>query len=64
MRISTISHDEKDLFGDVVATPTRTTSATVTKLNVTRFISEKLLDWGVEERGAYRMILTSQPGRP
>jgi hypothetical protein len=51
MRTSTISHDEKNLFEDVV-TPTRTTAAA----NVTRFISEKLLNWGVEERGAYRMI--------
>jgi hypothetical protein len=60
MRISSSSHDEKNIFEDVV-TPTRTTSSAA---NVTRFISEKLLDWGVEERGAYRMILTSQPGRP
>ena len=47
------SHDEKNLFEDEVA-PTRMTSAA----NVTRFISEKLSDWGVEERGAYRMMLT------
>jgi hypothetical protein len=60
MRISTSSHDEKNIFEDV-ATPTRTTSARAA--NVTRFISEKLLDWGVEERGAYRMILTSQPNQ-
>ena len=53
MRISTISHDEENLFEDVV-TPTRTTSAP----NVIRFISEKLLDWGVEERGVSHMVLT------
>jgi len=60
MRISTMSHDEKKSLDDVATSTTRTTSAA----NVTRFISEKLLVWGVEERGAYRMILTSQPGRP
>ena len=59
MRTSNISHDEKNIFEHAV-TPTRTTSAA----NVTRFISEKLLDWGVEERGAHRIILTSQPGGP
>lgn len=31
--------------------------------NFTHAISEKLLDWGVEMRGAYCM-LTSNPGRP
>jgi hypothetical protein len=55
MRISTISHDEKNIFEHAV-TPTQTISAS----NVTRFISEKLLVWGVEERGAYCTILTSQ----
>ncbi len=58
IRRSTISHDEKTSFEDVV-TPTRTTYAT----NVTRFISDKLLDWGVEERGVYRMIWTSRLGQ-
>ena len=53
MRTSNISHEEKYIFEDAV-TPTRTTSAA----NLTRLISEKLLDWGVEERGAYRIILT------
>jgi hypothetical protein len=48
---STMSRDKKTLFEDVV-TPTRTPYAA----NVTRFISEKLLDWGVEDRGAYRVI--------
>jgi hypothetical protein len=54
MRNSTISLDGKNIFEDVV-TPTRTTSAA----NVTRFISEKLLGWGVEERGAYDLGLTT-----
>jgi hypothetical protein len=31
--------------------------------NLAQFISEKLLDWGVETRGAYCM-LASNPGRP
>jgi hypothetical protein len=40
MRSSAISYGKDDLFGDVVVTPTKETSA----VNVTRFISEKLLD--------------------
>jgi hypothetical protein len=54
---STKSSDEKNSFEDVtVGIPTtgRTTSATAA--NVTRYISEKLLDWGVEERGVYRYL--------
>jgi hypothetical protein len=46
---STKSSDEKPS-----PTPGRITSASAA--NVTRFISEKLLDWGVEERGAYRIF--------
>jgi len=46
---STKTSDEKRSFEDVII-PTR---ATTSVANVTRFISEKLLDWGVEERGAY-----------
>jgi hypothetical protein len=61
MRFSTTSHEEKKIFEDVV---TPTTGRTTSAANVTRYISEKLLDWGVEERGTYRIILTSQPGRP
>jgi hypothetical protein len=48
---STKSYDEKHSF-EVAVTPTRTTSAA----NATRFISEKLFDWGVEERGGYRIF--------
>ena len=53
MRSSTKSFDEKHSFEDfqVVAPTTWTTSAA----NVTRFLSEKLLAWGVEERGAYHI---------
>jgi hypothetical protein len=47
------SSDEKHSFEDV-PTPTSATS-------VTRFLAEKLLSWGVEVRGAYR-ILISEPG--
>ena len=54
MRASAKSFDEKNSFEDFV-TPTRTSSV----LRVTRFLSEKLLAWGVEERGAYR-ISTSE----
>lgn len=43
---STMSSDDKRSFEDV-RTPTRSTSAA----SVTRFISGKLLEWGVEERG-------------
>ncbi len=53
---STKSLDEKHSFenAEVFSTriPTRTTSAA----SITRFISEKLLDWGVEERGAYCIL--------
>jgi hypothetical protein len=48
---STKSYDEKHSF-EVAVTPTRTTSAA----NATRFISEKLFEWGVEERGGYRIF--------
>ena len=43
---STKSPNEKFWFEDV-GNPTRTTTAA----NVTRFISEKVLGWGVEVRG-------------
>ena len=61
MRSSTKSFDEKHSLEDfqVVAPTTGATSAA----NVTRLLSEKLLTWGVEERGAYH-ISTSEPGRP
>ena len=60
MRISFMSDDEKKSIKDNVETPT---GAGITPApNVTRFISEKLLDWGVEERGTYR--LTSRHDRP
>jgi hypothetical protein len=54
---STKSSDEKRSFEDV-GTPTTGTgrTASTSAANVTRFISEKLLDWGVEERGAYRIF--------
>jgi hypothetical protein len=47
---STKRSDGKLSFEDVII-PTRATTSPAA--NVTRFISEKLLDWGVEERGAY-----------
>ncbi len=49
---STKGLDEKHSFENVVIIPTRATSA----VSITRFIAEKLLDWGVEERGAYRIL--------
>ena len=56
MHISTLSYDDDKLFGDVEA-PTRaeTTSAAANRdvSHVTRSISKRLLDWGVEERGTY-----------
>lgn len=55
-----MSDDEKKSIKDDVETPTG--AGTIPAANVTRFISEKLLDWGVEERGAYR--LTSRHDRP
>ena len=48
MRDSTKSADEKHSVEDPV-TPTWLTSAA----NVTHKFSEKLLAWGVEERGAF-----------
>jgi len=51
----TKSSDEKISLEDVgVPTTGRTTFASAA--NVTRFVSEKLLDWGVEERGAYHIF--------
>ena len=50
MRNSTKSTDEKHSFQDSV-NPTWFTSA------VTRKFSEKLLAWGVEERGAYPIVI-------
>ena len=47
----TKSPDEEVSFGDV-GNPTRTTGTKA--VNATRFISEKLLGWGVEERGTNR----------
>jgi hypothetical protein len=49
-RSSVKSFDEKKPFEDVVA-PTWTTSAA----NLIRFLSQKLLTWGVEARGAYHV---------
>lgn len=54
IHVSIKGSDEKHSFEDV-PTPTSATS-------VTRFLADKLLSWGVEVRGAYR-ILTSEPGR-
>ena len=59
MRNSTKSADEKHSFEDSVVTPTWFTSAA----NVTRKISEKLLAWGVEERGAYPMLIFEHAGQ-
>jgi hypothetical protein len=50
LRGSVKSFDEKNSFEDTVA-PTRTTSAA----NLIRFLSQKLLTWGVEARGAYHI---------
>jgi hypothetical protein len=50
VRGSVKSFDEKNSFEDIVA-PTRTTSAT----NFIRLLSQKLLTWGVEARGAYHI---------
>ena len=52
MRNLTKSTDEKHSFEDSV-TPSWFTSAA----NVTRKFSEKLLAWGVEERGAYPIVI-------
>jgi hypothetical protein len=49
---NTKSTDEKHSFEDSV-TPTWFTSAA----NVTRNFSEKLLAWGVEERGTYHIVI-------
>jgi hypothetical protein len=58
VRGSVKSFDEKNLFEDIVA-PNRTTSAA----NLIRFLSQKLLTWGVEARGAYH-ISNAEPDRP
>ena len=52
MHNSTKSTDEKHSFEDA-ANPTWFTSAA----NATRKFSEKLLAWGVEERGAYPIVI-------
>ena len=52
MHNPTKNTDEKHSFEDTVD-PTWFTSAA----NVTRKISEKLLAWGVEERGAYLIVI-------
>jgi hypothetical protein len=54
MRGSTKSSDEKNSLEDI--------AWTTSPANVTGFLSKKLLAWGVEERGAYR-ISTSEPDR-
>ena len=53
---STKSSDEKNSFEDVGIPTTVTGRTTSAAANVTRLISEKLLDWGVEERGAYHIF--------
>ena len=53
----TKSSDEKVSFEEV-GIQTKTTSFA----NVIRLISEKLLNWGVEERGAYRQLTISEIG--
>ena len=54
---STKSSDEKNSFEDVgVPSPTTGRTTFASAANVTRFVSEKLLDWGVEERGAYHIF--------
>jgi hypothetical protein len=53
MHHSTKSTYEKYSFEDSALTPTWFTSAA----NVTRKISDKLLAWGVEERGAYHIVI-------
>ena len=59
VRGSVKSLDEKNSFEDTVqVAPTWTTSPT----NFIRFLSQKLLTWGVEARGAYHMSDTG--GRP
>ena len=58
LRGSVKSFDDKISFEDVVS-PRRITSAA----NLFRFLSQKLLTWGVEERGAYR-ISNAKPDRP
>ena len=48
---------EKASFGNVgISTTGRAGITSQAAGNVTRFISEKLLEWGVEERGAYRIF--------
>jgi hypothetical protein len=59
IRNATKSSDEKEYYKDSVdPLATWVTSAA----NATRFISKKLLAWGVEARGAYR-ISTSELDR-
>jgi len=55
---ATKSSDEKRSFEDVtvVGIPTTGRTARAFAANVTRFVSEKLLAWGVEERGAFRIL--------
>jgi exo-beta-1,3-glucanase (GH17 family) len=53
---STKSSDEKPSFEEVGFPTTGRTGASASAANVTRFISEKLSDWGVEERGACRIF--------
>ena len=61
MLTSKKSFDEKHPFEDFqVVTPRPHATWTTSAANVTRYLSEKLLAWGVEERGAY-CISISEP---
>ena len=53
---ATKSSDEKESYKDLVDPQATWVTSTA---NATRFLSKKLLAWGVEERGAYR-ISTSE----
>lgn len=54
---STKSSDEKASFGNVgIPATSRAGITSQAAANATRFISGKLLEWGVEERGAYRIF--------
>ncbi|KAN0107482.1 NCS cytosine-purine permease [Russula decolorans] len=58
VRGSVRSFDEKNSFEDIVA-PTRTTSAA----NLIRFLSQKLLTWGVEARGIHPVAVEDRTER-
>ena len=58
MRDPTKSSDEKHSFEEVVNPTPASGSGWITfAANLTRRLSKKLLAWGVEERGAYRIGL-------